>query len=422
MAARARGGATRGAGSAGVGSGSSTSVEPKPSAWTTPGAAARASAAPMTASWNPHPQRLRARAIAGAILRGAEGGAATDARMFSHRPRSRPTPPPPAQGRTFSRFETQADARPSCPPRPRPLGSRRGRGPLERRPLRRAARTRGGGRRRHRSAARPRLAQPRRPGGAAGQPLRARREAHDAPAAHALGPAPGGGRRIAVGRRAVCHPSRGRALAGRAPRAVAVVVGGALGARCRRRGRRRREPRRDAHARARRGVVGGPRARALRGARVPPAPARDVHRPGLAAGGRRRDPRPRARRLRVVAGLDRRMAARGRRAAAPHGRPARASVSLSFDTLKRLSFTHSAIYLTLLVVWIVPGLHRLEFVFGMAHGLGWIAMCVLTLAAVRARVIPLRLGIAVAVIGAVGPFVGSYEFVREERRRQATAA
>ena len=96
-------------------------------------------------------------------------------------------------------------------------------------------------------------------------------------------------------------------------------------------------------------------------------------------------------------------------------------MSLSFDTLKRLSFTHSAIYLTLLVVWIVPGLHALEFVFGMAHGLGWIAMCVLTLAAVRARVIPLRLGIAVAVIGAVGPFVGSYEFVREERRRQATA-
>ena len=71
------------------------------------------------------------------------------------------------------------------------------------------------------------------------------------------------------------------------------------------------------------------------------------------------------------------------------------------------------------MVWIVPGLHPLEFVFGMAHGLGWIAMCVLTLAAVRARVIPLRLGIAVAVIGAVGPFVGSYEFVREERRRHA---
>jgi hypothetical protein len=96
-------------------------------------------------------------------------------------------------------------------------------------------------------------------------------------------------------------------------------------------------------------------------------------------------------------------------------------MSLSFATLERLSFTHSAIYLILLAVWIVPGLHTLEFVFGMAHGLGWIAMCFLVLAAVRARVIPLRLGVAVAVIGAVGPFVGSYEFVREERRRAATA-
>ncbi len=102
------------------------------------------------------------------------------------------------------------------------------------------------------------------------------------------------------------------------------------------------------------------------------------------------------------------------RAAHPAGQRAG---SLSFDTLKRLSFTHSAIYLTLLVVWIIPGLHQLEFVFGMAHGLGWIAMCCLTLAAVRARVIPTRLGVAVAVIGAIGPFVGSYEFVREERRR-----
>ena len=95
--------------------------------------------------------------------------------------------------------------------------------------------------------------------------------------------------------------------------------------------------------------------------------------------------------------------------------------SLSFRTLKRLSFAHSAVYLVLLSVWVLPGLHPLEFVFGLAHGLGWIAMCFLSLAAVRARVIPLRVGVAVAVIGAVGPFVGSYEFVREQRRREAAA-
>jgi hypothetical protein len=95
--------------------------------------------------------------------------------------------------------------------------------------------------------------------------------------------------------------------------------------------------------------------------------------------------------------------------------------SLSFRTLKRLSFTHSTVYAILLAVWLVPGLHTFEFVFGMAHGLGWIAMCLLSIAAVRARVIPLRVGVAVAVIGAVGPFVGSYEFVREQRRRDAAS-
>jgi len=102
-------------------------------------------------------------------------------------------------------------------------------------------------------------------------------------------------------------------------------------------------------------------------------------------------------------------------------RPSRVP-SLHFGTLKRLSFAHSTVYAILLVVWLVPGLHTFEFVFALAHGLGWIAMCALSLAAVRARVIPLRLGFAVAVIGAVGPFVGSYEFVREQHRRDAERA
>jgi hypothetical protein len=94
-------------------------------------------------------------------------------------------------------------------------------------------------------------------------------------------------------------------------------------------------------------------------------------------------------------------------------------VTLRFGTLKVLSFAHSAVYAVLLAVWLVPGLHGLEFVFGLSHGLGWIAMCLLSVAALRARVITLRLAVAVAVVGAVGPFVGSWEFVREDRRRQA---
>jgi hypothetical protein len=95
-------------------------------------------------------------------------------------------------------------------------------------------------------------------------------------------------------------------------------------------------------------------------------------------------------------------------------------LSPSFTTLKHLSFAHSAVYLVLLTVWLVPGQHGAEFVFGMAHGLGWILMCILCIEALRGRTIPLRLAVAVAIIGAVGPFVGSYEFVREERRRTLT--
>jgi hypothetical protein len=93
---------------------------------------------------------------------------------------------------------------------------------------------------------------------------------------------------------------------------------------------------------------------------------------------------------------------------------------MTFARLKWASCAHSAVYATLLVVWLVPGLHTLEFVFGMAHGLGWIAMCLACLAALRRRIIGLRLAVAVAVIGAVGPFVGTYEFLREERRKRAT--
>jgi hypothetical protein len=97
-------------------------------------------------------------------------------------------------------------------------------------------------------------------------------------------------------------------------------------------------------------------------------------------------------------------------------------VTLRFDTLKHLSFAHSTVYAILLTVWLVPGLHTFEFIFGLAHGLGWILMCVLCLEALRSRVISLRLAVAVAVIGAVGPFVGSWEFVRVQRRRGLTAA
>jgi hypothetical protein len=90
---------------------------------------------------------------------------------------------------------------------------------------------------------------------------------------------------------------------------------------------------------------------------------------------------------------------------------------MSFEQLKILSFSHSAIYATLLTVWLVPGLEGAEMVFGWAHGIGWIVMSLLAIDAVRRRVLPLWLGVTVAVIGGVGPFAGSAGFVVHEHRR-----
>ena len=94
-------------------------------------------------------------------------------------------------------------------------------------------------------------------------------------------------------------------------------------------------------------------------------------------------------------------------------------MSLSFTTLKRLSFAHSTVYTCLLIVWLVPGLATAEMVFGFTHGIGWIVMCVLIFAALRARVVPMRTAVAVSVLGGIAPFFGTYEFVRETRRREA---
>ncbi len=98
---------------------------------------------------------------------------------------------------------------------------------------------------------------------------------------------------------------------------------------------------------------------------------------------------------------------------------ARGRGPLRFSTLKYLSFTHSAIYLGLLAFWAIPGEQAAEAVFGWGHGVGWIVISLLCVAAVRVRVIPLWLAVTVAVIGGIGPFAGSIGFVVEERRRGA---
>ena len=96
---------------------------------------------------------------------------------------------------------------------------------------------------------------------------------------------------------------------------------------------------------------------------------------------------------------------------------------LTFTRLKWTSFTHSLIYVGLLVSAFLAGKPEpVTFVLGLSHGLLWIAMSVACLTAARLRVVPLRVAAAVAVLGGIGPFFGSLEFMREQRRRPGAHA
>jgi len=95
---------------------------------------------------------------------------------------------------------------------------------------------------------------------------------------------------------------------------------------------------------------------------------------------------------------------------------------LTFTRLKWASFTHSCVYLALLVCAFLAGNPEpLTFILGLGHGLLWIAMSLTCIAAARLRVVSLKLAVAVAVLGGIGPFFGSYQFVREGRERETDA-
>jgi hypothetical protein len=96
---------------------------------------------------------------------------------------------------------------------------------------------------------------------------------------------------------------------------------------------------------------------------------------------------------------------------------------LTFMRLKWASFTHSCVYTALLVSAFAAGKPEpLTFVLGWTHGLMWIFMSLACITAARLRVVSLKLAVAVAVLGGIGPFFGSYQFIREQRERKGSLA
>jgi len=99
--------------------------------------------------------------------------------------------------------------------------------------------------------------------------------------------------------------------------------------------------------------------------------------------------------------------------------PSRFTRLVTFGRLEAVSFFHSCVYTALLICAFV--LHNPQpetFILGLAHGLIWIGMSLVCIAAARYRVIPYWLAVTVAVLGGLGPFCGTIGFVIEQRRRR----
>jgi hypothetical protein len=93
--------------------------------------------------------------------------------------------------------------------------------------------------------------------------------------------------------------------------------------------------------------------------------------------------------------------------------------AVTFRRLEAVSFLHSAVYVGLLICALAAGGPEPEtFILGLSHGVLWIAMSLVCIAAARARIIPFWLAVTVAVIGGLGPFAGTLGFVIVDRRRR----
>jgi hypothetical protein len=96
---------------------------------------------------------------------------------------------------------------------------------------------------------------------------------------------------------------------------------------------------------------------------------------------------------------------------------------ITFRRLEVASFGHSTIYLALLIcAFVLDNPQPETFILGLAHGVIWIVMSLICIAAARAHIIPFWLAVTVAILGGLGPFAGTIGFVIADRRRTASSA
>lgn len=111
----------------------------------------------------------------------------------------------------------------------------------------------------------------------------------------------------------------------------------------------------------------------------------------------------------------------------PAGGPARPSDALAkptpgvlFPWVKWASYIELALFAALLFFWLMPGYEGQTSVFGLAHGLGFIALCVLMWVAVMRREAPYTL--LAATLTPAGPIGSVIGIAVIERRNDSVRA
>lgn len=95
---------------------------------------------------------------------------------------------------------------------------------------------------------------------------------------------------------------------------------------------------------------------------------------------------------------------------------------LGFRVLMIASFVHSVLFTGLLLCAFVLGKPEpITFVFGFTHGVLWLLMCIACGVAAKLGTVPTTTALTVIVLGAAGPYLGSIDFIREERSRRRAA-
>ena len=91
---------------------------------------------------------------------------------------------------------------------------------------------------------------------------------------------------------------------------------------------------------------------------------------------------------------------------------------LSFRNLAVASVLHSILFTGLMLCAFVLGKPEpATFVFGFTHGVLYLAMAIACGIAIRLGTVPPTTGLVVIILGALGPYFGTFDFLRELRGR-----